>query len=375
MLLAREACVARRWPVTEKGVTPETPLTVELQQATLRAVVAAYHEINATFFRRSLRRPGFALSDAEGHLGRWVSQERTIELSRSLLTDHGWGVVTEVLKHEMAHQYVDEVLGVQQSAHGPAFRRVCEERGFDSSSAGTPPSANTDDRHGKILDRVAKLLALATSPNQHEAEVAMSTAQRLMLKHNIEWVSQQDRRFAFRHLGKPSGRVHEAQRVLASILSGHFFVQVIWVPVWRPLEGKRGSVLEVCGSDANLELASYVYDFLMHTAERLWREHKKQSGIRSNRDRLSFHAGVMAGFRDRLQRDAKQNTERGLVWIGDPELNQFLRSRHPHIRWTHYRAAGRSQAYGDGRAAGERIVLHRGVKESGKSPVRLLSGR
>ena len=53
--------------------------------------------------------------------------------------------------------------------------------------------------------------------------------------------------------------------ILAGILSDHFFVEVIWVPVWRPLDGKRGSVLEVCGSPANLELAEYVHAFVNHT--------------------------------------------------------------------------------------------------------------
>ena len=36
--------------------------------------------------------------------------------------------------------------------------------------------------------------------------------------------------------------------LLGAILGKHFFVEVIWVPVYRPLEQKRGSVLEVCGT-------------------------------------------------------------------------------------------------------------------------------
>lgn len=350
-------------------------LSATLHRATLRAVVAAYYDLNATFFRRSLRSPAFAFSNVEGRLGRWVGEQRTIELSASLLTDHGWGVLVEVLKHEMAHQFVEEVLGVEQSAHGPAFRRVCEERGFDASAAGAPVTVDPASARGKVLERVAKLLALAQSSNQHEAELAMSTAQRLMLKHNIEWTGAGGARYVFRHLGVPSGRVPEAHRLLAAILSEHFFVQVVWVPVWRAAEGKRGSVLEVCGTAENLELASYVHEFLLSTAERLWREHKRTNRIRANRDRQTFHAGVMTGFRDRLRQETKKNSEQGLVWIGDPELERYLRSRHPRLRWTRYAGGGRSAAFGEGRLAGAQIVLHRGVGGGPSGPVKQLTGR
>ena len=54
-----------------------------------------------------------------------------------LVTEHPWTVVLEVLRHEMAHQYVDEVLGVHdETAHGPTFQAVCEARAIDGRAAG-----------------------------------------------------------------------------------------------------------------------------------------------------------------------------------------------------------------------------------------------
>src|SRR5690606_18958374 len=122
--------------------------------------------------------------------GRWVAEERTIEISRKLLVDHGWGALVEVLKHEMAHQFVDEVLGLaDEAAHGPAFRQVCAERGFDARASGVPNAAQSDAQ-SRVLERVAKLLALAESPNEHEAQAAMNAAQRLMLKYNLENIAR-----------------------------------------------------------------------------------------------------------------------------------------------------------------------------------------
>jgi hypothetical protein len=52
-----------------------------------------------------------ALSDSERRLGEWNRAQRTISISRRLVVQQPWGVVREVLKHEMAHQYVFEILG------------------------------------------------------------------------------------------------------------------------------------------------------------------------------------------------------------------------------------------------------------------------
>jgi hypothetical protein len=357
--------------------SPDRSLSSELERAALRAILETYEQLNYTFFRRTLRKPQFELSDAAGRLGRWVRSHRTLELSRSLLAVHGWGVLVEVLKHEMAHQYVDEVLGHHaEPAHGPAFRKVCHERAIDARAAGAPAGAAVVPDEARLLERVAKLLALAESPNLHEAQAAMSAAQRLMLKYNLETVaSSSARAYGFRHLGKPSGRVSESERLLAGLLAEHFFVEVIWVRVWRVHEARRGSVLEICGTPENVELGAYVHSFLTHTAERLWREYKRSRGIERNANRRTFLAGVISGFRDKLLLQRSSNREQGLVWVGDAGLGEFFRRRHPRLRWTRRAGSIRGEAWRHGREAGQRIVLHRGVSAGASTGSRLLPGR
>ena len=85
------------------------------------------------------------------------------------------------------------------AAHGPEFRRVCAERSIDARAAGAPARPAGEDH---VLDRIAKLLALAESPNEHEAQAAMSAAQRLMLKYNVEAVDRGTRAgYGFEQLG------------------------------------------------------------------------------------------------------------------------------------------------------------------------------
>jgi hypothetical protein len=275
---------------------------------------------------------------------------------------------------------VDEVLGITgESAHGPAFRRVCQERGIDARASGAPDASDADAAGDHVeeqaaLDKIARLLSLAESSNEHEAQAAMSAAQRLMLKYNLEECGRNARRdYCFRHLGKPTGRVFEPARILALTLSEHFFVETIWVPVWRPLEGKRGHVIEVCGTWANVEMAAYVHDFLLHTAERLWREHKRALKIRGNADRRSFLAGVMSGFRSKLLREKSRAHGSGLIWRGDPELGAYLKKRHPRSQWTHFQSSHNQAAHAEGQQAGSRIVLHRGITRGPGQGTRLLT--
>jgi Protein of unknown function (DUF2786)/SprT-like family len=346
-------------------------LTVELEAALLRELRASFDELNQSYFKRALRPPEIRISDSARRLGQWDPARRRIEMARSLFVKEPWGTVLEVLKHEMAHQYVHEILGrVDEPSHGPAFREVCERLGIDARAAGVPAiSSDTPDgsreQHVKVLERIAQLLALAQSSNVHEAQAATSLAQKLMLKYNVESAALGARSgYEFRHLGVPSGRIGESERLLSIILGQHFFVEVIWVPVYRPLEKKRGHVLEICGTRPNLEMASYVHAFLTRSAENLWADHKKQYRIKGNRDRRTYLAGVMDGFRDKLEAETKHHREQGLVWVGDADLSKYFRKRHPHIRHTRTAGPSRNAMHGAGRNAGRRLVLHRGMSDA-----------
>ncbi|MFT3764866.1 MAG: DUF2786 domain-containing protein [Minicystis sp.] len=352
-------------------------LGAELEAALVRELRNTYEELNYSFFRRRLGGATIELSDVASRLGRWVPDVRTIEIARRLVLTQPWGVVVEVLKHEMAHQYVHEVLRKSdESAHGPAFRELCERLGIDASAAGMPAADGRTDEDARVLERIAKLLALAESANVNEAQAAMNAAQKLMLKYNLENISNGKRAgaYAFRHLGKPTGRVTEHERLLGAILGNHFFVEVIWVPVYRPTEGKRGSVLEVCGTPANLEMAAYVHAFLTHTSEQLWREHKRAQKIRGDRDRRTFLSGVMVGFLEKLNAQRVEHKEQGLIWVGDADLEGFYRKRHPRIVHVRHTGQRRTEAHHHGREAGRNIVLHKPVQGGPSGGVKLLRG-
>jgi hypothetical protein len=330
----------------------------------VREIRSEYVRINRAYFKGRLEPAVLDLQDTERTLGRFVPATRTIELSRPQILTLGWLRFVEVLKHEMAHQYVFEVLGVtDETAHGRTFQEVTARLGIDGAAQGTPEPRQASDDATRIMDRISKLLALAGSDNSNEAEAAMAAAQRLLWKHNVDFASANaSRGYVHRALGEPKGRIYEPERLLASILTRFFFVEAIWIPAYRPREALSGSVLEICGTASNVEIASYVHGFLLGTAERLWVAHKRGTGVRSDRERRTFLAGVMTGMLDKLSRDKASALTQGLVWVKDGDLADFFRRRHPYVRHVRYAGQQKSEAYAKGREAGRRIVIHKGMK-------------
>lgn len=359
-------------------------LSAELEAALVRELRNRYDWDNRARFGGRLVAPVIVLTDSTMYLGRWNSATRVLEISRTLVLERPWLEVASVLEHEMAHQFVDEVLRVHtETAHGETFRRVCAERGIDARAAGKPspeaaadPSGSGGDAGaGRVLDRIRKLLALAGSSNQHEAEIAMRKAHELMLRHNIEATATRAvHRYEVRHLGDPEKRRTRVESEIAGLLSEFFFVKVIRVPVYLPRHGKSGIVFEIAGTLPNVEMASHVFAFLLATAERLWRENRHDARVRGGRDRLAYQSGVIGGFREKLLSERVDLKQTGLVWVGDRNLDGFYHARHPHIttRRHNVRING---AHTAGREAGRTIVLHKPVERgSTASGPRLLRG-
>jgi len=333
-------------------------LAAELEAALVRELARCYERLNWLYFGERLKKPVIVLADTSHRLGQWSRATRTLELSRALVIDRPWPEVMSVLEHEMAHQFVDEVLEVRdETAHGATFRKVCAERGLDARASGAP--ASTGAPEDKTLERIRKLLALAGSSNQHEAEAAMNKAHELMLRHNLEQLPVAHE-FEVRHLGEPRARANAVEAEIMGVLSEFFFVDVISIPVYSPRTGQHGRVYEITGTHANVEMASHVYAFLLATADRLWRELRGDARVQSGRDRIPFQTGVIRGFRDKLLLERVQLRGVGLVWIGDRRLDEFAKRRHPRVvkRRRTLRTGGAHKA---GREAGANVVLHKPV--------------
>ena len=264
-----------------------------------------------------------------------------------------------MLKHEMAHQYVDEVLGVtDETPHGAAFRRVCDEIGADPRAVGLPVA----DEEPAAVRKVRKLLALAESSNRHEAEAAAKAAHKFMRRHNID-VLGDPTTFGARVVGRSASRHQAWEKALAGLLAQHFFVHAVWVPTW--LGGDSwGKQLELNGRPENLDLAEHVHGLVSAVAERSWAAHKRENGSRG-RERGRFLAGVVLGFGEQLAGQAEACEETGLVWVNDPQLYGWLGKRYPRLRTGRRVAISADAAFREGREQGRKLLWKKPIKQGG----------
>ena len=342
-----------------------------------------------------MRKPLFSLGNMKNKLGEWSRERREICLSRNLVLNHPWDAVVEVLLHEMAHQFADEVLGPHgEPPHGPTFQRACYLLRANPKASGKyellhdrilQESSRSED---KIMVRIRKLMALAQSRNQHEAEAAMAKAHELIAKYNVDVLAhEKNRNFVSIFVGKPALRHFREEYRLSRLLRDFYFVYGIWLPAYVVDKGKMGSVLEITGTVQNVKIAHYVHDFVQQFITSQWEEYNKDKGLNRYR-KTDFAVGIIDGFRSKLesQREKKKKVrdtcplvprsgrrERALIKIEDSLLKEYVGHKYPRVRnFTRKASTQDRKVLDDGMNTGKKLVISKGITEKRKSKTLLI---
>lgn len=352
----------------------QNELTKELRMAWNKKLYQYWEYYNDIYLAEALTRPVIQISKSEQKLGSWNGARRLLTISEFHIRQHPWLSVMEILRHEMAHQYVQEVLKVEDEfPHGPAFKHACERLRCRPCARATPEDLASEElprtEEDRLLLKIKKLLALADSPNENEAQAAMKKAHDLLFKHNIDIVElDKERIFGIRCLGKVKGRRASYDFRLASILNEFFFVEVIWQWSYDAQKNKSGVVLQIHGTLENLDMAEYVYTYLLNVLGLLWAEYKGKEGLSGPHERDRYFLGLLIGFYQKLhaqQIELKEalRHEKSLIWKGDAKLKEFFQHHHPKICSTRPRGIMPTQAYFDGISKGHQITISRPIED------------
>jgi len=327
------------------------------------------------------------------HWGDWNSETRTIRLSQKLIDTYAWTTVLEVLKHEMAHQYVTEVYGLTDR-HGGAFKSACEVLGvapWARAASGALPdeipswqAAELSEETKRHLDRVNKLLSLASSANEHEAALAMQRAQEILTKHRLERAqkaqqAQQTQGAGCDYWFVPlrTKRIDATTKVIFSILRSFYFVKPITIEYFDAVDLQAYKAYDVCGNTEDLRMAEYVYEFLKRTVESLWKDHQRQTRAKGAVKR-SYCLGVLRGFQQKLtESQAKMKLapeSQALVVRESKALDSFLSARYPRLVKGGGIAGARDRdSFAAGVDDGKKIVLNKPISARDGFKGRLLS--
>lgn len=330
----------------------------------------------------TLRPVSIRLFDSESLWGQFDALTRNLSISRKLVQQHNWEKVLGVLRHEMAHQYVFEnnPHEFEQQPHGELFQQACKKIGvpapFTKARVGFQDSSldwkddETDSAQERILDKVKKLLALASSKNEFEAGLAMKKVQELYAQYNLDRAMVTDR-LQYVHQVISNGKKRQTaweQRII-SILLEYFFVEIIIIQQFDPKTGEKNQAFEMIGNRENVLMAEYVYYFLTNQIEYLL----KQSSSTSRAEKASFRLGLLEGFAEKL--GAKNDDTNPAViskalqkFKSDPNLKSYLKEIYPHLRTRkHSSRIIDTNAFQSGKHEGQKLVLNKPIENSRKS--------
>lgn len=344
--------------------------------------------------RLQLKPVRIELTDALSFWGKWDQETRTIYLSRKLLFEKPWSHVLGVLKHEMAHQWVDERSEIKdESPHGEQFKRACERLGLPQvfSQARVDLSMQEldwrevkpeDDVSEKMLERVRKLLNLATSSNENEALSAMNRVREIYAKYNLE-NSSSLANFVHTYISIQKKRLSAPEQKIIGILVGHFFVQVIVGRAYDVMSGSYHRQIEIIGNRENVLMAEYVFYFLKNQSQTLTDLAAKKSPEKwAGGYRRSYHLGVLQGFDEKLsvpeeEKDGESlNISKALMLFRkDKKLDQYITTVYPRLTRLTSRSRLRDRsAYLEGQKMGRKLTLKKPISSKIHTALKFLSG-
>lgn len=312
----------------------------------------------------SLTVPLITIADlGESKLGFWSRSKREITISLETIQEFPYHQIIHVLKHEMAHQFVDEVLcRTDQRPHGDLFKEAC--RVLDVSTEAALKKSPHQDRY---VQKIEKLLALSTSMNQHEAEAALTKAQELSFKYNVSLAGDGTSEYCIRPLGEIRKRIASFEWIIMNILSEFYFVKTL--KIFHRQESADGHLwqFEIYGTQHNIDTAEYVYYFLLNNAETLWKKYRAEQGKNVSRMRNSYMSGIFDGFRQRLRQEQellKRKYE--VVRLIDPDLEDFFSECNPRISRRKISTSTDRDVYSDGMKEGRKLKMKPGLRKQSR---------
>lgn len=309
------------------------------------------------------------LFDSQTKWGEYDHITRTISISRNLIHKFAWAHVIGVLKHEMAHQWVYENYPGDVQAHGKEFHLACDKLKLQTiySFSKVELTAENPDFHvveetNPLIEKVKKLMSLATSSNEHEASLAATRVRELYLKYNLEHADLSEKS-EVSHLIISTGkkRLSLIEKKIISMLVEFYFVQVIVVHEFSPKTATHYQALEVIGLKENALMAEYVYHFLLRATKSF--------------ASASMKLGLLDGFAQKLKGQVSHETPqtKTLMVRAEAKLEDYVHDYFPRLR--SLKSSTRqisSREYNHGVEQGKNLNLNKPIHEKNRGATKLI---
>lgn len=273
-----------------------------------------------------------------------------------------------IIRHELAHYMIFMMYGGAIPSHGPEFRVFCQQLGWNEEvySATTcldDGAAIPHEEESGILRKVQKLMSLATSNNEYEAEQAMIKSQQLLLKHNIDskYMERDDEEKVFLKRILKQKKENAKMRSIARILET-FFVNTIYS------RSSEFIYLEIVGSAVNIEIAAYVAAYLDRELEVLWNISKRHAGLKGMIAKNSFFLGIAKGYCNKihsLKREYNSDVSNALMVI-EKKLVEAKEMIYSRLRSSTSSGRFCRESSALGEQVGKKLIINPAISQTSK---------
>lgn len=317
--------------------------------------------------------------ESKSILASFDSEFFSFDFSQKLLSVMDNEYLKNIIRHELVHMVCFLQYGPGIQAHGHLFKKTAASFDFDeevlkASSDFDNQSSVNHHENDKIVEKIKKLMALASSSNANEAQAATLKANELLEKYNIDKYKEE-------LLGTNSDQYNQDviaysknilryPRKCAKLSAIGGIVNTFWVS--SVFCGAQGGVnLCVVGEKHNVLMAEYVALFLDSELERLWNITKIQNPhLKGIRAKNSFFYGVRKGYVEKIERaqykskKSESNIEMALA-IVEKKIKEY--EKIAFSRLTQARSSSRiidSNSTEIGKTVGRNLSINKGLDSS-----------
>ncbi|NEQ35030.1 MAG: DUF2786 domain-containing protein [Okeania sp. SIO3I5] len=158
-----------------------------------------------------------------------------------------------------------------------------------------------------LLEKISKLLALANSPNEHEAALAAEKAAELLAQHNLSVADlgqDKDEDITKGIVDKTGRYVTWKMWILAGIANANGC---------QAMRSTYNGEMRVVGTEANITVSKSLYEYLTAVIDKLAKQHRGKGRVFIN----AFRVGCATRLRQRLEQRRKYMEEKGIAGNGD----------------------------------------------------------
>ena len=222
----------------------------------------------------------------------------------------------------------------------------------------------------KITNLLQKLLALATSPNEHEAQLAMEKATSIMEKYSLSMLDIPEN-------GSPMTQEEALMKGMCNEVVGGMGKFQMWESVLaagiskafdcitlnRKYQGAWGEWgIIFIGQKGDVEIAKWLHLYVRRSVGKI----SKIEVPREGKDRESFKQGMVTKIAQRLadmyQRRNEISTCKALIVVKKDTVEKYLKQEFPNVTTGRpWKTTGSRDAWMRGAEAGSKLSLNKPV--------------